>query len=111
MTAYCFWDVREVHDENALEVYVEKVTATVEAHGGEYVVIGGPWEVVEGDWNPTYPVLIVFPSMDAAHAWYDSPEYRDLKAIRLGASTSDAVFMDSTGAEEHLRDQVAAAAV
>ena len=40
MTAYCLWDVREIHDQDAIDEYVEKVTATVEAHGGEYVVIG-----------------------------------------------------------------------
>ena len=104
MTAYCLWDVREIHDQDAIDEYVEKVTATVEAHGGEYVVIGGPWQVVEGDWHPTFPVLIRFPSMEAANGWYSSDDYRVLKALRTGASVSDAVFMDSSGAEEHLAE-------
>jgi uncharacterized protein (DUF1330 family) len=102
MSAYCLWDVREIHDQDAMDEYVEQVTNTVEAHGGRYVVIGGPWQVVEGDWHPTYPVLIEFPSMQAATGWYASDEYRDLKALRMGASVSDAVFMDSAGAQAHL---------
>lgn len=102
MTAYCLWDVREIHDQEAIDEYVARVTATVEAHGGEYVVIGGPWQVVEGDWHPTYPVLIVFPTMEAANGWYASDDYAELKALRLGASVSDAVFLDSSGVEHEL---------
>lgn len=108
MTAYCLWDVREVHDEDALDEYVRRVTETVEALGGEYVVIGGPWEVVEGDWRPTFPVLIVFPTIERAHAWYDSEEYRPLRDLRMRAAACDAVFMDSAGAVEHLADTATA---
>lgn len=107
MTAYCLWDVREIHEEDALDEYVRRVPETVEAYGGEYVVIGGPWEVIEGDWRPAYPVLIVFPSLRAAHAWYGSEEYRELKALRLRAASCDAVFMDSSGAEEHEAERAA----
>ena len=42
--------------------------------------------------------------MEAANGWYSSDDYRDLKALRTGASVSDAVFMDSSGAEEHLAE-------
>lgn len=102
MPAYCFWNVREVHDQVAYDEYVATVTPTVHAHGGEYVVVGGPWQVVEGSWHPAFPVLIRFPSMDHAMRWYESDEYRPLRELRLGASEGDAVFMDSVGAEQHL---------
>jgi uncharacterized protein (DUF1330 family) len=101
MAAYCLWDVREIHDQEALDEYVRRVPPTVEAYGGEYVVVGGPWQVVEGGWRPTYPVVIVFPSMDAATAWYDSDDYRELKELRLRATECDAVFMDSSTIEAH----------
>ena len=102
MTAYCFWNVREVHDPEAMADYVARVTTTVSQYGGEYLVVGGPWQAVEGDWRPTSPVLIRFDSMAAARAWYDSPDYAALKAQRLRATTGDAIFMDSAGADEHL---------
>lgn len=98
MTAYCLWDVREVHDHDAMNDYVDRVTDTVTAFGGEYVVIGGPWQLVEGDWHPTYPVLIGFPSLERAHEWYSSELYAPLRDLRHAASTSDAVFFDGTGA-------------
>lgn len=111
MSAYGFWNVREVHDPDAYAEYVARVTPTVHAHGGEYVVIGGPWRVVEGDWHPTYPVLIRFPSMEDAIAWYESDEYRPLRELRLRASSGDAVLMDSAGAVQHLEEVADTASV
>lgn len=102
MPAYCFWNVLTVHDPSAMADYVARVPPTVEAHGGEYLVVGGPFDSVEGQWRPAYPVLIRFPSMAAARAWYDSPEYAPLKAQRLAATSGDAFFMDSAGVSEHL---------
>jgi len=102
MTAYCFWNVRAVHDPVAMADYVTRVTSTVAEHGGEYVVVGGPLDLVEGDGTPGYPVLIRFPSMASARAWYDSPEYAPLKAQRLRATSGEAFFMDSSGVAAHL---------
>jgi uncharacterized protein (DUF1330 family) len=101
MTAYCLWDVREIHDQDAMNDYVARVTETVTAYGGEYVVVGGPWQIVEGDWHPAYPVLIVFPSLDRAHEWYSSELYAPLRELRHAASVSDAVFFDGTSPGAH----------
>ena len=98
MTAYCFWDVREIHDHDAMNDYVARVTETVTAFGGEYLVVGGPWQVVAGNWRPAYPVLIEFPSLDRAHEWYSSELYAPLRDLRLAASVSDAVFFDGATA-------------
>jgi uncharacterized protein (DUF1330 family) len=98
MTAYCLWDVREIHNHDAMNDYVARVTDTVTAFGGEYVVVGGPWQIVEGDWHPAYPVLIEFPSLERAHEWYSSELYAPLRDVRHAASASDAVFFDGTTA-------------
>lgn len=104
MTAYCLFDIREINDDDAMARYRAEVVPVVESFGGRYVVIGGPWQVVEGDWRPTFPVMISFPDLDAATAWYDSDAYRELKALRLGVVVADAVFMDSAGANHHAAD-------
>ncbi len=90
MTAYCLWDVREIHDHGAMDDDVARVTETVEAFGGTYVVVGGPWQIVEGDWHPTYPVLIEFPSLDLAHEWYSSELYAPLRRLRHGITSTSA---------------------
>lgn len=95
MSAYCFFDILEVTDAEKMETYRAGVVATVHQYGGRYVVIGGPLEVVEGHWRPAFPVMLEFPSLDAARRWYQSPEYEPLKALRLAATRGNAVFMDA----------------
>ena len=99
MTAYCFFDVREIIDPTKIEQYKNGVLATVTQYKGQYVVLGGECQPIEGNWQPVTPVLIRFPSLEQAHKWYNSEEYRDLKALRLAGSKCDAVFMESEPSE------------
>jgi uncharacterized protein (DUF1330 family) len=93
MPAYFLVDVREIKDAARMEQYKARVAAVVEKFGGRYIVRGGPFEVVEGTYQPVFPVMIEFPSMDQARRWYDSEEYRDLKQLRLAATISNGVFL------------------
>ena len=93
MPAYFFVDVREVRDRAKLDDYRARVTPVVEKFGGRYLVRGGPFEVVEGQWQPVFPVLVEFPSMEQARRWYDSAEYRELKQLRLSITDSRGVFI------------------
>jgi len=94
MSAYCFFDNLEVMDSGKLQEYKSRVAPIVEKYGGRYIVLGGKMDVVEGDWRPTYPVIIEFPTLEHAHRWYGSDEYRGLKRIRLSAVRSNAVFIE-----------------
>lgn len=93
MSAYYLVDVREINDAAKMEDYRARVAPVVEKFGGRYVVRGGPFEVVEGSYQPVFPVMIHFPSLDDAHRWYNSEEYRELKQLRLAATVGNAVFM------------------
>ena len=95
MSAFCFWNIRRVVDPVKMEQYRSGVIETVGKFGGIYRVVGGPFERIEGDWTPTFPVLIEFPSMDVARQWYESDDYRELKRLRLEATVGDAVFFQS----------------
>src|SRR4051812_41775831 len=75
MPAYLIADVR-VNDEGPMEEYRAKVSPSVEAAGGRYLVRGGKHDVLEGDWSPTTVVVIEFPSMEALRGWYGTPEYQ-----------------------------------
>ena len=94
MSAYCFFDNLEVTDAAKLEEYKNRVASVVEKYAGRYIVLGGKMDVVEGDWQPVFPVIIEFPSLEQAHRWYASDEYRELKALRLSAVRSIAVFIE-----------------
>ena len=48
----------------------------------------------EGDWHPTRIVMLEFPSMEKARAWYDSPEYQEVLPIRLDANRDKMVMFE-----------------
>lgn len=93
MAGYFIFDVREEFDAQRMKEYRERVGPTVEKFGGRYLAIGGPFDVMEGHWRPAFPVIIEFPTQEAARRWYDSEDYKELKALRLMGSKSDVVFV------------------
>lgn len=93
MSAYYFFDVRHIHDQDALAEYRQQVFATVERFGGRYRVLGGPVDVLEGEWSPVIPVVIEFPDIGQAKKWYDSALYRPLKERRLQAADCCGILM------------------
>ena len=93
MAAYAFFDNVDVLDHDGLQEYKERVRSVVERFGGRYVVLGGEVARVEGNWQPVFPVMIEFPDLDTARRWYDSPDYAELRALRLAAVRSNAVLI------------------
>ena len=77
-----------------MQEYRARINAVVESFGGRYVVVGGPVQVVEGSYQPVFPVMIEFASLAEARRWYDSEEYRELKVMRLASTVSNAFFME-----------------
>ena len=93
MAAYVIADV-DVTDPAGYDEYRKGVPATIAAHGGRYLARGGAVQVLEGDWIPRRAVILEFPSLERARAWYDSPEYRPLREMRARASDSRLVIID-----------------
>jgi uncharacterized protein (DUF1330 family) len=93
MAAYIVVDI-DRHNAPGLEEYRRLVPGTVAKYGGRFVVRGGAFQVLEGGWQPKRLVLLEFPSTEQAKRWYDSEEYRPLKAMRLKASTANLVLVD-----------------
>ena len=96
MVAYALFQNLEISDEAAMGEYAAQVLPVVESFGGRYVVRGGAVELKEGDWTPEWPVMIEFPSLEAARRWYESDAYRPLKELRESAGTFSAVLIDGT---------------
>ena len=87
MSAYLFANV-DVTDAVGYEQYRQRVSATIEAYGGRFVVRGGATEVLEGDWTPKRLVILEFADMAQLKAWYQSPEYRPLIELRQRTAKS-----------------------
>jgi uncharacterized protein (DUF1330 family) len=85
MAAYVIGEI-EVTDPATYEDYRKQVLATVEKHGGRFIVRGGKVEALEGGWSPKRLVVVEFPSMQKLLTWYRSAEYAPLIKLRQKAS-------------------------
>jgi uncharacterized protein (DUF1330 family) len=93
MTAYMIMDI-DVLDPPQYETYKQEVPRLVEKHGGEYLVRGGEFEVIEGEWNPVRLVIFRFPDRQAIQALFADPQYQPLKLLRHKVSISSIVAVD-----------------
>lgn len=93
MPAFVVVDV-DIQDEAAYAEYRAKAPATVAASGGRYVVRGGAVTHVEPGWDLHRFVLLEFPSVAAAKAWYASPAYQAILPIRLRSTRSRMLFVE-----------------
>ncbi|HLZ71338.1 MAG TPA: DUF1330 domain-containing protein [Dehalococcoidia bacterium] len=93
MSVYCVAEV-DVTDVEGFAPYSTAVPATIAQYGGRYLARGGRVESHEGGWQPKRLVIVEFPSMEQALAWYNSAEYRDLKAIRQRCAETKFVIVE-----------------
>jgi uncharacterized protein (DUF1330 family) len=91
MAVYFLVDIN-VHDPQSYADYSRQVGPMIARHGGSFLVRGGATETIEGDWQPQRLVIIEFADTEHFRAWYDSPEYTQILAIRFNASTSRALL-------------------
>jgi uncharacterized protein (DUF1330 family) len=99
MTAYAIVRVT-VTDPARYEHYKTLSPIAVSAHGGRFLARGGPSEVLEGEADDRRIVLLEFPSMDAARAFYDSPEYREARDARAGAAEMHMQIVEAVEPEQ-----------
>ncbi len=93
MSAYVIVELN-VTDAKLYDEYKKLVPATVEKYGGRFAVRGGKVDSMEGGWNPARIVVLEFPSMEKARAWYGSPEYAPALAMRLKAANAKLILVE-----------------
>jgi uncharacterized protein (DUF1330 family) len=93
MPAFVIVEV-EVHDPTRYEEYKRMAQDSLAVYGARYIVRGGRTEVLEGGWAPKRLVILEFESLARAREWWDSPEYREGKALRNAIATSKMVAVE-----------------
>jgi len=75
--------VEEITDwDRYLEDYLPPAGEVVDAHDGTLRVWDGEPDVIEGEWDHNMTVVVEFPSVEEARAWYEDPAYQEVKSIR-----------------------------
>ena len=92
MPAYVIYEAT-ITDPAQYEQYKTRAAASVAAAGGRYLARGGAVESFEGV-QPARIVVLEFPTMDAATAWYRSEENTEARALRDAACTARLFVVD-----------------
>lgn len=97
MKGYIIVDVK-ITDPQRYEDYKKLTLGSLKPFDGKFIVRGGITETLEGDWEPGRIVVLEFPSMEKAKAWWSSDGYAPAKAIRQSASVTRMIMIEGFSA-------------
>ncbi len=89
--------------------YLERIDATLKLFGGRFIVHGDEVDVLEGSWQGAL-IVIAFPDLGRARAWYASPAYQEILPLRTGNLVGDAVLVQGVSPEHWTGNQRSRAA-
>jgi uncharacterized protein (DUF1330 family) len=93
MAAYIIARV-QVTDWDRYQQYTQATPAAIEKFGGRFVVRGGETVTLEGPTETARLVVIEFPDLDQAKAFYHSEEYSKARKLREGAAQGQFLAVD-----------------
>ena len=89
-----YWIVRvDIDDPEQYKRYVAANSKPLAAYGARFIVRAAPFESVEGTARQRNAV-IEFPSYQAAHDCYHSPEYQEIIPLRSVVSKADIIIIE-----------------
>ena len=94
MTAYVIYEAT-ITDAAQYELYKTAAAASVMAAGGRYIARGGDVESFEGV-APARVVVLEFPDLATATAWYRGEQYTEARALRERASDARMFVVEGT---------------
>ena len=93
MNTYAIAHLKSVHWNGDVVSYVRQIDQTLAPYGGVFRIHGANPEVTEGEF-PGHIVLIEFPSMEQARAWYASDAYQQILPLRTRHSDGVAALIE-----------------
>ena len=108
MPAYALAHLRTVDVNAEIVEYLERIDGSLEPFEGRFIVHGKIPEVIEEPF-PGVVVIIEFPDLERARAWYESDEYQAILPFRTENSDGSAILVDGVGPDYRAADFAAAA--
>lgn len=93
MAAYVIVEI-SVTDPKGYEEYKKYTPGSLIPFEGKFAVRGGHTETLEGEWNPERIVVLEFPTLEQAKAWYHSDVYTEAKKIRLRSAVTKMIVVE-----------------
>ena len=93
MSVYMIFTREKTTDQHELDLYFKEVPPTAVGHEMKTLAFYGKHEDLEG--APTEGTVIVeFPTVLAAKAWYNGPEYRKVREHRFKGSSYHVILIE-----------------
>lgn len=96
MPAYLIYRAH-VHDAEGYRAYMARTPDAIAAFGGRFLARGGQTVTLEGAPETARVIIVEFPSLDAAQAFYDSDVYGEAMPLRRGCAQVQMVVVDGVG--------------
>ena len=93
MAGYLIAQINIINEEPYKE-YIKQTSTIVKKYEGEFIVRGGNFKNVLGNWDYARTVIIKFPSYETALNWYHSDEYKPVRKIREENSEGNVIIIE-----------------
>ena len=93
MPAYIIAQIK-VHDPEEYRKYQSAFMAASKTFGVKVLVATDNAEIIEGDWPNVRTVIMEYPSIELAKAWYASKQYQEIIHWRHHSSETNMVLFD-----------------
>jgi uncharacterized protein (DUF1330 family) len=84
----------DVRDPELLRNYLAATPSVVEKYRGRFIVRGGSTVTLEGPTELRRIVIIEFPDLADAEAFYKSPEYSEARKLRDNIAVAEFIAVD-----------------
>ena len=91
--AYAIAYLCEVRFGDEIVEYLQRIDETLAPYGGRFLVHGGAITPAEGTWDGDI-VVVAFPDLGSATAWYESAAYQAIVSLRTENSISIAAIVE-----------------
>jgi len=94
MSAYMIAQI-QIDDPEEYQNYLAGFMPVFQRHGGELLTSSkNQTIVIEGSWAYPKTVIMKFPSVKDAQAWYEDPDYRTLAEFRHRSAQANLVLVE-----------------
>lgn len=94
MKGFILFSNYNMKDGNKLAMYKDQVAPVLHDFGGRYEALTYHASSLEGSWDPGFVVLVSFPSLTQAQAFYHSEAYASLKQLRQEAIDTHVILFE-----------------
>jgi uncharacterized protein (DUF1330 family) len=93
MSAFGIFIRESTRDQSELDAYTPQAVASMAGYQIKVLAAYGRQQVVEGP-EAEGVVIVEFPTLDDALAWYESPAYREARQHRFRGADYRAIFVE-----------------